>query len=65
MVDDMKKILELKKAQMRAAKARGAKEELELTILERTIEIERIKEHILLQEKLIADAEEAVKSLSS
>jgi len=55
--------LEIKRIEFAVTKAKTAMEELELKILEKLEEIERIKHHIELQKEVIINKEEELLNL--
>jgi hypothetical protein len=60
-----KALIEEKKLYLRISKANAAKDELELQIMEREVEIQRIKDHLLLQDKVIAEATKELESFKN
>ena len=52
-LDQLQKQLETKKLELSISKARVVIEELELKIQERMIDVERMKDHIKLQQDII------------
>lgn len=61
---EMEKALELKKLQLSISRAENAKLELDMKIDERIIDIERMKEHLKLQDKVIEDSKNKIKELT-
>lgn len=60
---DLEKEIQAKKCNLKIQKALAAKEELELTLLQREVENKKIKEHLALQDKVIEEAKQALESL--
>jgi uncharacterized protein (DUF3084 family) len=58
-----KKELEVLKLKTKIQRAMAAKCEIELTILERKIEIQNQEEHLALQDKVIQEAKSQLESL--
>jgi hypothetical protein len=58
-----KKDLEALKLKTKIQRALAAKYEIELTIMERKIEIQNQEEHLLLQDKVIQEAKAQLESL--
>ena len=61
--DVMKIELEKKKLALAVTKARAAKEEIEMKILERQLDIERMRDHSRLQDDVIKQAEDKLAEL--
>ena len=51
--EELNRKLQMQKLQLSISKARTAKEEIECKILERQVDIERLKEHAQLQDEVI------------
>lgn len=64
MIKDMEKSLELKKLQLVISRAENMKLELDMKIDERILDIERMKEHLALQDRVIDEAKQKLKELS-
>ena len=62
---DLKKIMEIKKIRVGIKKAESAKEELEFKVLERKADIERMEEHILLQDEIIEAKKNELKEMEA
>lgn len=60
---EIKKILELKKLELKISKAKTAKEELEVKIMERKLDISRMEDHLALQDTVILDAKEELRKI--
>ena len=57
--------LDKKKLLFSITKAKTAKEEIEMKILEKQLEIERLQDHSLLQDEVITKAEEKISKVKS
>ena len=60
-----KSLIEEKRIHLRISKAKAAKDELELQIMEREVEIQRIRDHLVLQDKVIAEANKELESIKN